>query len=26
VTYYGDLREPLQKLCKALNITLVEEA
>ncbi|MCX5648163.1 MAG: hypothetical protein NTX40_03565 [Planctomycetota bacterium] len=26
VTYYGDLREPLQELCKALNITLVEEA
>jgi len=26
VTYYGDLREPVRELCKALKITVIEEA
>jgi L-fucose isomerase-like protein len=26
VTFYGDLKKPIEELCKALNITLVEEA
>lgn len=26
VTYYGDLKEPVEQLCKALDLTLIEEA
>jgi len=26
VTYYGDLREPVEKFCKALDIKVTEEA
>jgi hypothetical protein len=26
VTFYGDLKEPVRELCKALNITVTEEA